>query len=85
MSKIYLIKELWTDSSENDIHSAVGYKIIGYTLNERLAKELHENGGILEKGNWPVLRPMSNIIYEEISEINPKSLLEKKLVKGDEL
>lgn len=68
---MYIIKQMWTDSFENNLSDAKGYNIIGYVNSKEEAETLVIKGGKADKRSWPpVDSKETKIIYEEIKEID---------------
>ena len=64
---IWLIEQIWFDSMENEIDSAVGYSLFGYVENEEKAKEFCSKGKIYtRKDCWAVGGEVPEYRYKEV-------------------
>lgn len=51
---IYLIEELWTDSMENRVECAIGWRIIGYCTDRAQADAAVSAAGLINGTGWPI-------------------------------
>jgi hypothetical protein len=57
---MYVIEEIWRDSLENQVDSAIGYQPVAVTLHEVTAKRVVEEAGVVDDTYcWAVGRGMT--------------------------
>jgi hypothetical protein len=67
--KMYVIEEIWRDSLENQVDSAIGYKPVAVCLYETTAKRVVREGGTVDETYcWAVMRgtTMPKYRYKEV-------------------
>lgn len=54
ITKIYVLKKLWIDESENSIDKAMGYEDVGFTTKKNRAESLVKKAGVRKGDGWPI-------------------------------
>lgn len=70
MKEIFLIEQIWIDSMENEVNSAVGYKPVGWVATEQEAKELVAKGKKYTRDNcWAIRESMPEYQYKKLVKL----------------
>jgi hypothetical protein len=70
---IYLIQQLWTDNSENNVSDAYGYLPLGYVFTRKEAERWVNNSSMVAHEDcWAITTPLSRISWIRIEHLKRK-------------
>jgi len=74
MKRIYIIKEVWLDWTENRSFNAMGYNSIGFTDDDALVERIKIQSPIIDKSRcWAMDRDMPRFIATPFDELTAES------------